>query len=345
MRRELLRQAVTENVYERLGRRVPPPRRRGRLWLLLLSVGGAAAALATGGLMLPGALPLDAVDTPESAAEVAAAQPLPRVAARPSPATAASEGRRFSSPGTFDSAVLPLSVRRIVLDPGHGGRDVGTVTSEGMYEKDLALDIALRLRDLLVGKGGVEVLLTRERDERVLLRDRARFANEAGADLFVSIHLNWLEPRTRRGVETFFLGPTEDPVLVQLTSRENRESGYSLADARRLLDGIYFDLRQEQSRRLADSVQRKLHGSLRRMSPDLEDRGVKPAPFLVLVATEMPAILAEVSCLSNAEEARLLGASEYRQNIARALFEGIDSYIVHLAQEDSRGSAHDSQEG
>lgn len=245
----------------------------------------------------------------------------------------------------MDSAVLPLSVHRIILDPGHGGRDVGSVTPGGIHEKDLALDIALRLRELLEGRGGVEVQMTREQDVTVQLRDRAHFANQAQADLFISIHLNWLEAQSRGGVETFFLGPTEDPRLVQLTSRENRDSGYSLADARRLLEGIYLDLRQEQSRRLAQSVQESLFSTLADASPGLVDRGAKPAPFLVLVATEMPAILAEVSSLSSVQDAKLLATAEYRENIARALFDGIDAYIINLSNGDSRGHAHDGQEG
>lgn len=225
-------------------------------------------------------------------------------------------------------------MRRIVLDPGHGGKDVGSVTPDGHFEKDITLDIALRLRDLLKAQQGIEVLLTRDKDERVLLSQRARFANESKADLFLSIHLNWLEPATNRGVETFYLGPTEDPFLVQLASRENRESGYSLADVRRLLDGIYLDLRQQESQQLAGSIQRALHRALKEETPALRDRGIKPAPFLVLVTTEMPAILAEVSCLSNRNEAALLATGEYRQSIAEALRAGIDAYTAKLGNGD-----------
>jgi N-acetylmuramoyl-L-alanine amidase len=181
------------------------------------------------------------------------------------------------------------------------------------------------------------VLLTRDRDEHVVLRDRARLANEARADLFVSVHLNWLEPASNRGVETFFLGPTQDPFLVQLTSRENQESGYSLADVRRLLDGIYLDLRQQESQLLARAVQRSLYRALGERNPGIRDRGVKSAPFVVLVGTQMPAVLAEVSCLSNRKEAELLGTEPYRQAIAEALLAGIESYTLELSRPTAAG--------
>ena len=238
----------------------------------------------------------------------------------------------------IDSAVLPLGVNRIVIDPGHGGRDVGTVTPEGLYEKDLALDIGLRLKALLTGPGGYDVLMTRSRDASISLRDRASAANEARADLFISIHVNWFEPRTMRGVETYYVGSTQDPYLIELAGPENRESGYSLADARQLLDGIYLGLRTEQSQELAVAVQESLFRSLQFSSPGLRDRGVRSAPFIVLVATEMPAILAEVSCLSNRSEAERLATSAYRQEIAAALLEGVESYTMSLSQVGARGS-------
>ena len=170
-------------------------------------------------------------------------------------------------------------------------------------------------------------------DRGKLLADRARYANIADADLFVSIHVNWFDDgRANRGIETFYLGPSDDPTVTRLASLENRESGYSLADVRRLLDSIYADLRQEQSRALATSVQRRLLDSIRSVEPDVRDRGVKSAPFLVLVATDMPAILAEVACLSSDREASLLGQADYRERIAGALFDGIAAYSRRVEQ-------------
>ena len=313
----------------------------------MLTVAVSAFAVGTF-LLLPGrasAPSIPAVSQATGAVAANSAGTATRSAAVPSASTAAPAAlaavppRIVGEPRPIDRAVFPVGVRRIVLDPGHGGKDVGSVTPDGHYEKDITLDIALRLRDLLKAQQDVEVLLTRDTDERVLLSQRARFANDSKADLFLSIHLNWLEPATNRGVETFYLGPTEDPFLVQLAGRENRESGYSLADVRRLLDGIYLDLRQQESQQLAGSVQRALFRALKQETPALRDRGIKSAPFLVLVTTEMPAILAEVSCLSNENEAALLATGEYRQSIAEALRAGIDAYTATLGNLDPDAQA------
>jgi len=347
-RRDLLKAAVRENVYIKAGKR--PPLGRPRAWARWTMLAIALPAVAVGALLL----------LPESRATVAPASSAAQAstvaaakragaakrsaaagsatAAAPSSLAAASS-LIVGEPRPLDRAVFPVGVHRIVLDPGHGGKDVGSVTPDGHYEKDITLDIALRLRDLLRAQQGIEVLLTRDKDERVLLSQRARFANDSKADLFLSIHLNWLVPATNRGVETFYLGPTEDPFLVQLAGRENRESGYSLADVRRLLDGIYLDLRQQESQQLAGSIQRSLFRSLKQETPALRDRGIKPAPFLVLVTTEMPAILAEVSCLSNQNEAALLSTGEYRQSIAEALRAGIDAYTAKLGNADPDAQA------
>ena len=224
-----------------------------------------------------------------------------------------------------DATVFPLAVERVVIDPGHGGRNGGTTTPSGLSEKDLTLDIGLRLAELL-REAGFEVLLTRGEDVAVSLEERAELANREEGDIFVSIHVNWIRNRGVRGVETYFLGATDDPFVTRLAAEENRGSGYSQADLRELLDELYAGLRQDSSRRLAASIQRSLLRSLRTVNPAVEDRGVKTAPFIVLMRTDMPAILAEVSCLSNEKEAELLTRPLYRQYIAEALLAGIQSY-------------------
>src|SRR5215510_9370470 len=235
----------------------------------------------------------------------------------------------FLAPAPIDLAVLPLEVRKIVVDPGHGGKDTGTSTPGGLAEKEVTLDIGLRLRHLLE-QAAFEVVMTRDKDEAVPLRQRTALANAQGADLFVSIHLNWIDGGQIRGMETYYLGPTEDPVLLQLAARENRDSGYSLADFRKLLDHIYLSVRRDELQQQAESVQRTLVTALRQQHPALANRGVKTAPFAVLVGTEMPAILAEVTCLSHPEEARLLATPQYRQDIAQALWQGIRAYAQAL---------------
>jgi N-acetylmuramoyl-L-alanine amidase len=237
-------------------------------------------------------------------------------------------------------AVIPLAVQRIAVDAGHGGIDGGTSVGYGLTEKDLTLDIANRLSTLLE-RAGCEVVLTRTGDREVSLKERATLANRSRADLFVSIHINWLPDRTARGFETYYLGPTDDPFLRRLAAAENKDSGYALADYRRLLEGIYADVRRDQSRRLAATVQSALYETLVEDNPSIVSRGVMSAPFVVLVATEMPAILAEVACLSNDKEARLLAIPRYRQRIASALYTGILRYsqtVNSSANADPKGT-------
>ncbi|HEV7518245.1 MAG TPA: N-acetylmuramoyl-L-alanine amidase, partial [Thermoanaerobaculia bacterium] len=181
-------------------------------------------------------------------------------------ALAAITPMRLPEPRPIDAALFPLAVRKIMIDPGHGGMSVGTGTS-GLVEKNLTLDIAERLRHLLAQRS-FTVLMTREEDRPIDLADRAALANRAGADIFVSIHLNWIDDRKARGVETYYLGPTDDPYLTQLAAAENRDSGYSMADLRGILDGIYAGVREDNSRRLAESVQAALFRSLRKTSPE-----------------------------------------------------------------------------
>jgi N-acetylmuramoyl-L-alanine amidase len=246
----------------------------------------------------------------------------------------APEERRFTAPTPLDPAALSLGVRRVVLDPGHGGVNPGTAAGE-LLEKDITLDLALRLRPLLEA-AGYEVALTRELDVDLDLAGRVAMANERRGDLFVSIHVNWLGTRAERGIETFYLGPTDDPVLTALTGRENQESGYSLADFRQLLAGIYEDVRHDESRSLAQSVHQALFQKLRSASPGLKDRGVKTAPFVVLIGTEMPAILAEVGSLSDRQDVELFAGAEYRQTIAEALRDGIVAFAAARDKPPSR---------
>jgi N-acetylmuramoyl-L-alanine amidase len=225
--------------------------------------------------------------------------------------------------------VFPLSVKRIVLDPGHGGVDAGAVTPFGVVEKDVTLDIGQRLRRLLE-RAAFEVVMTRGVDETVPLTQRVALANAASADLFVSIHVNSFATPQVRGAEVYYLGPTSDPQALQLAAVENRHSGYSLGDYRRLLERVYLDVRRAESYQLAQAIQQELTKLLRRVDMALGARNVKMAPFLVLVTTKMPAILAEVAYLSNEEEARLLATPEYRQRLAQALFQGIRTYTDTL---------------
>ncbi len=240
------------------------------------------------------------------------------------------------NPQPIDRAAIPLSVKRIVIDPGHGG-EPGALSESGVMEKDITLDIALRLRRLMA-REPFEVLLTRQTDRLVPLDKRVAFANENKADLFVSIHVNWMEPHTIRALETYYVGPTDDPATLKLARRENKDSGYSLSDYKNILEKIYVDARHDESRVLAKTIQTQLYHALKPANPAVENRGVKSAPFVVLIGTQMPAILAEIACLSNDDEAQLLTKEEYRENIALALFQGIRAYARSLNGPDKKGS-------
>jgi len=245
----------------------------------------------------------------------------------------------YRTPDAADRALFRLGVRTIVIDAGHGGENDGTVGESGLVEKEITLDIAEKLEGMLEA-AAYRVLMTREDDSTISLDERAGMANRLSGDLFISIHVNWLVNRKARGVETYYLGPTDDPFLKELTFRENSHSGYTLAHFRSMLERVYADARGADSRLLAESVQAELYDALSRVNPDLIDRGVKTAPFVVLTGTEMPAILAEVSCLSNRQEETLLQEDAYREYIAEALFRGIHSYARGLNESNDleRGS-------
>lgn len=319
LRKRLVRGAVDRNVDELHGL-VPasllPIRRVMALWkrrsmLLALPVAFLVGALLLSSFPASGVAP----------GGVAAPVGVPGTVTRPP--TLATEA--FSRPQPMRPTVLALNVRRVVVDAGHGGTNIGTASTNGLAEKILTLDIADRLRRLVVARG-FEAVMTRDADETVSLETRAGIANGSDGDIFVSIHLNSLRPTSDLGIETYYLGPTSDPELEAVVAAENRDSGYSFSDMRALLEKIYVDARREESRRLAQSVQRSLVSRVRRVNPDMANRGVKMAPFVVLVATQMPAILAEVSCLSNDDEAARLRTAEYRQTIAEAILAGIEGF-------------------
>ena len=324
VKRRMLQQAVAENLDVIRG--VPPRALRSgtrlwRLWLrrsmfvlLPLTLAGSSYIIANGNGRSPAVSPMSmlplgtTIQTPIRPQQAALVAP-----------------DALGTPERMTSSAFPLSVRRVVLDAGHGGSDPGATTAE-MMEKEITLDIGQRLRTLLE-QDGFDVVVTRDTDRTIALRDRALLANDSRSDIFLSIHVNALEKHTdSRGIETYYLGATSDPSLTALAARENRVSGYSVSDMRKLLEDVYADARRDESHELAMAVQKKLFSSLRKDDAGLENWGVKRAPFIVLVATDMPAILAEVGCISNEKEAAMLRRPEYRQKIAAALFEGIRAY-------------------
>lgn len=318
VKRRLLKEAVADNLDTIRGvppRALQPGHRLLRLWL-------RRAPLVLIPLTLLGSyfMPRE-TNSRVAAMSLAPARPVP-----PAP----QHRKAPSIPQPYErmsAAAFPLAVHRVVLDAGHGGSDPGA-TAAAVSEKTITLDIGQRLRDLLE-RDGFEVVFTRGDDRTLPLRERARLANASRSDVFVSIHVNAIVAHTdSRGVETYYLGPTNDPKLTELATSENRSSGYSVSDLRKLLDGVYADARRDESHELATHVQREMYGTLRTSDTGLENWGVKRAPFVVLVATDMPAVLAEVGCLSNQKEAAMLDRPAYRQTIAQALFSGIKSYAA-----------------
>jgi N-acetylmuramoyl-L-alanine amidase len=324
LKAQALKAAVQDNA-DVMANRLPAPlrpRRRllhacaRRAWLLALPFG----ILLASGAIADRSLHLEAVPSAASLAHV------DEVLESDPERTRGPEWDPAAMARPLGAGVLALGVHRVVIDAGHGGVNIGAKSESGLVEKDLTLDLATRVRHLLTARG-VDVVMTRTGDETLSLKERAATANASRGDIFVSIHLNVLAPATARGIETYYLGPGDDPEHDAIAAVENQHSGYSLADMRSLLDRIYADARRDESERLARVVQRALVRRLQAIEPAIKDRGVKTAPFIVLVATEMPAILAEVSCLSHAEEAERLGTPAYRQTIAESLASGIQAFI------------------
>lgn len=212
---------------------------------------------------------------------------------------------------------------RIVLDAGHGGWDLGTVGRQGLLEKDLVLDVTQRLAKLLQARLGSEVVFTRTDDSYLPLDQRADLANQSQADLFVSVHANYSNSATARGVETYYTNFFSAPGSKEVESRENGGI-FKPVTASLSADGLHAKI--EESRRLAASIQRALYATLAAKNPDIRDRGIKDAAFVVLTGTTMPAILTEISFVSSPADEQKLRSESYRQEIAEALYKGIAHY-------------------
>lgn len=223
---------------------------------------------------------------------------------------------------------LGLRVRTILIDPGHGGEDTGAIGLAGTREKEMTLDIARRLKRRLQERGRAEVLLTRDADRTLALTERVAIAAAMHADLFVSVHLNFLPRKPINIIETFYFGPATDAAAAESARRENGREGPGMSELREIIERMGTRLRLEESRRLAAAIQSSLYRNSRRQDAAVLDRGIKRGPFVVLNRAEVPAVLAEVSCLSNAEEEARLGGERHREDIAAYLESGILDYLT-----------------
>jgi N-acetylmuramoyl-L-alanine amidase len=226
--------------------------------------------------------------------------------------------------------VLGLKIGRIVIDPGHGGHDTGTIGPTGLREKDVVLDVGLRLKKLLERKAGCEVVMTRSDDTFIPLEERTAIANAKAADLFVSIHANASSDRSARGIETYYLSFTSNPEALLVAGRENATSQESVHQLQDLIKKIALTEKIEESEEFARQVQKEVYRRTSELSGQQRDRGVKKAPFVVLIGANMPSILAEISFLTNPRDEKSLSRSDYRQKVAEALYQGILDYVNNL---------------
>lgn len=226
---------------------------------------------------------------------------------------------------------LGLKIGKIVIDPGHGGHDTGTIGPNGLEEKDLVLEVGLKLGKLLESRLGAEVVYTRKDDTFIPLETRTAIANQQRADLFISIHANSSHDPDARGVETYYLNFTSSPDALEVAARENAVSEKSIFELQDLVKKIALKEKIEESHEFAADVEDSLHAGLVAKNPGIRNRGVKKAPFIVLIGANMPSILSEISFVSNPGDERRLETSEYRQRIAESLYKGIAKYVNGLS--------------
>lgn len=226
---------------------------------------------------------------------------------------------------------LGLKIGRIVIDAGHGGHDSGTLGVGGIEEKDVVLDVALRLGKLLHDRLGAEIIYTRSDDTFIPLETRTAIANKAQADLFISIHANSSPDADARGVETYYLNFTTQPDALEVAARENAVSDQSIHQLSDLVKKITLKDKIDESREFAADVQQSLYDGLRKGNPGLKNRGVKKAPFVVLIGANMPSILAEISFVTNPKDAHELEEPAYRERVAESLYRGVAKYEAGLS--------------
>lgn len=254
------------------------------------------------------------------------------------PPPAVSKAAGVGTPAKRDSTgdrslvrVFGLKIGKVVIDAGHGGHDTGTIGPHGLMEKDLVLDVALRLGNLISQQLGAQVVYTRSDDTFIPLETRTQIANTEKADLFISIHANSSPESSATGVETYFFNLTSDKSGLDLATRENATSNSSIADLNDLLHKAVLQAKLEESREFAQKVQSSLWACSVKMNNRSRDRGVRQAPFVVLIGATMPSILAEIGFVSNPHDERLLQRPDQRQRLAEALFKGVSQYANSLS--------------
>lgn len=264
-------------------------------------------------------------------AEAPPAKAAAKEAQPPTPAETAVPAKKNSRGERSLTRVLGLKIGRVVIDPGHGGHDHGTTGPTGLTEKELVLDLAKRLGALIEERLASEVVYTRTDDIFVPLETRTGIANDAKADLFLSIHANSSPFKTVTGVETYYLNFTTSRADLEVAARENATSQKSIHELTELLQKIALKDKVEESREFASKVQSSLHSASLRQNSRSRNRGVKKAPFVVLIGAFMPSVLVEIGFVSNARDEALLKKSDHRQRVAEALYKGLSQYAGTLS--------------
>lgn len=227
--------------------------------------------------------------------------------------------------------VLGLKLGRVVIDAGHGGKDTGTIGPNGLLEKDLVLDVALRLGRLISKQLGAEVVYTRSDDTFIPLGERTAIANRAKADLFISVHANSSAEPSATGVETYYFNLHGDKKATDVAMRENATDENAISDLNDLLKKAVLQTKLEESKEFAQKVNDSLTANAVRMNSNAHDRGVRKAPFVVLIGASMPSILAEIGFVSNPHDEKLLKKNDQRERIAEALLKGVTEYANSLS--------------
>jgi len=256
----------------------------------------------------------------------------PAPAAATAPPEEVGKAARHTSAGTNSLIrALGLKINRVVIDPGHGGHDQGTEGAKGLVEKELVLDVALRVGQLVEDRMGAEVIYTRTDDTYIPLEGRTALANEKKADLFLSIHANSSPISQIAGVETFYLNINGSKDAMDVAARENASAQKSIFELQDLIRKITLHDKSEESREFAKRMQASLYSLVSKNFPTAKDRGVKTAPFVVLIGANMPSVLAEIGFVSNSKEEALLKKSDYRQKVAEAVYKGMEKYTESLS--------------
>jgi len=223
--------------------------------------------------------------------------------------------------------IFGFTIKTIIIDPGHGGEDPGAVGAMGTQEKDITLDVSRRLRDRLAKYKNYRILMTRENDATVPLKDRIAFAKNHDADLYVSVHVNSIPKKRINIIETYYFGAYSDEETLRLAERENEGSEYTLNAYRNVIQKLCNTMKFQESKELATSIQGSLYGNMRKSNKNVLDYGIKTAPFVVLLGVDVPSVLVETSCLSNQSEEKALNLESYREDIATYLEKGIVTYL------------------